>query len=89
MNAIANAVEGSFSTVIGKLSSTKAYPQEILISNTISKLSEKYPPPEPLDTVKIGIKFMQQNSQFFNMRILPDTGANVNNVTKDPPQPVI
>ena len=77
MNARANAIEGSLSTVIGKLSSTKVYPQEILISNTISKLSEKYPPPEPLDTVKIGIKFMQQNSQFFNMRILPDTGANV------------
>jgi predicted aspartyl protease len=68
-------VEGALHTITGTQSQT------VLVSNTRNygetKLRQKYPPPEPLDTVTIGIQFMNIEAKKFNMDILPDTGANV------------
>jgi hypothetical protein len=42
-------------------------PHTILVSNTIGRLANKYPPPEALDTIKIGVQFTQHQSNFFQL----------------------
>ena len=70
-----NSVEGHLSTVSAKMSNTVA--TKCNVANTRGKLAQKYPPPEDLDTITVGLSFMQPGSKPFSMKILPDTGANV------------
>ena len=63
--------------ITATMASTVASHRHGRVGSTNGKMAQKYPLPEHLDTITINMAFTEPHITPFDMRILPDTGANV------------